>query len=125
MADRVPIQQAIEGVNRAQGTAEFTDRQMRFAHGQECALRDVQSGEIVTVERAALEAMAEHECRVFKTIQCTHGSDIGKPAGGRDLSKWCAPCWARHTLNEIDNWNKQAMLTEIKELTGHVEWISP
>ena len=102
MSERIPIDQAIERClaeiaelsdptlppPEPGGHAYFICIDLR---GQYVALKRVQSGEVVTSLRAALEAMAEHECDIW-------GEGCAIAIAHHPVKEWCAPCWARRTL---------------------------
>ena len=100
MSERVPIQQAIaEAEERVvvlyDDNLNLIDREAHVASGHNAghviALKAVESGEIVTAERAALEAMAEQPCQDISGELC----EITMPG---DPVHWCHPCGCRHAL---------------------------
>ena len=103
MTDRVPIQQAIEDLESRIELAESTGLKDSpidmYNRGELDGLRKVESGRIVTAERAALEAMAgEHNYCGHHHTDATAWSSCADHMPVEFMDRWCFPCGARHTL---------------------------
>ena len=108
MADRVPIAQAIADAEEAVLEWDTLPEMQRDSYSVHQAqdemqavtrlhvLRQFESGEIVTAERAALEAMAARPC-----INRDQACEVvrWRIEDGEDaVDDLCFPCGARHTL---------------------------